>query len=204
MAMHPGARAAARPLALSRALTRGSERLKQYGLRAHLLGLLLRPRLGGSGVLLVMGGWSLPEIDDRGGSIEVGSCGLFTGVRLECWRGATISIGDGTYLNRNAEVVAAGSVRIGRDCKIARDVIIMDTDQHALPGSDLVVRPVEIGDRVWIGARAIVLKGVRIGHDAVVAAGAIVTRDVPPHSVVAGNPARVLRQRVGNTTDEKV
>ena len=82
---------------------------------------------------------------------------------------------------------------IGRDCKIARDVLIMDTDQHPLPGTDLVVAPVVIEDRVWIGARAIVLKGVQIGHDSVVGAGAIVTRSVPPGSIVVGTAARVIR-----------
>ena len=91
------------------------------------------------------------------------------------------------------EIVAAQSITIGRDCKIARDVIIMDTDQHALPNSELVARPVTIEDRVWIGARAIVLKGVTIGHDAVVGAGSVVTRDVPPGAVVGGVPARILR-----------
>jgi acetyltransferase-like isoleucine patch superfamily enzyme len=178
---------------LQRFWRRAVERLSQYGLRAHVLGALLRARVPGRGLLLVMGGWSIPEIDNRGGRIDIGACGLFRGVRLECWTGATLAIGDGTYLNRNTEIVAAKSVRIGRDCKIARDVIIMDTDQHALPGGELIARSVEVGDRVWIGARAIILKGVTVGHDAVIAAGAIVTRDVPPHAVVAGNPARVVR-----------
>src|SRR5919199_2691104 len=176
-----------------RPVVRAFERLRTYGLMPHLLGLLLARRVQRAGVLLVMGGWGLPTVDNRGGYVEIGNCGLFTGVRLECWREARLRIGDGTYLNRNTEVVAAGEVTIGRDCKIARDVIIMDTDQHALPGGSLVVRPVHIQDRVWIGARALVLKGVTIGHDAVVAAGAIVTRDVPPCAVVAGNPARVVR-----------
>ena len=102
--------------------------------------------------------------------------------------------GTARTLNRNTEVVAAQSVTIGRDCKIARDVIIMDTDQHELPGGGLVVRPVEIEDRVWIGARAIILKGVTVGHDAVIAAGSVVTRDVPPRTVAAGVPARVVRR----------
>jgi acetyltransferase-like isoleucine patch superfamily enzyme len=75
-------------------------------------------------------------------------------------------------------------------------VIIMDTDQHELPGRGIEVAPVHIGDRVWIGARAIVLKGVHIGHDSVVAAGAVVTRDVEPHAIVAGVPARVIQTTI--------
>jgi acetyltransferase-like isoleucine patch superfamily enzyme len=160
----------------------------------HLLGLWLGRRFQQFGIVTVAGGWPFPEVDNRGGRIVVGNCGFFSGVRLECWRNATIRIGTGTYLNRNTEIVAAESVTIGRDCKIARDVMIMDTDQHPIPGAALVVRPVTIEDRVWIGARAIVLKGVTIGHDAIVAAGSVVTRDVPPRALAAGVPARVVRQ----------
>jgi acetyltransferase-like isoleucine patch superfamily enzyme len=170
------------------------ERLGRVGIRSHLLGLLLRVKLPRSGVLLVMGGWHLPEIDDRGGRIEVGSCAFFPGVRLECWKGARIRIGSGTYLNRNTEIVAAESVTLGRDCKIGRDVMIMDSDQHPLPGEPLVAAPVTIEDRVWIGARAMVLKGVTIGHDSIIGAGAIVTRDIPPLCVAVGQPARVIRR----------
>jgi acetyltransferase-like isoleucine patch superfamily enzyme len=169
-------------------------RLRRAGVRSHLLGLLLRVKLPRSGVLLVMGGWHLPEIDDRGGRIDVGSCAFFPGVRLECWKDAHIRIGSGTYLNRNTEIVAAKSVALGRDCKIGRDVLIMDTDQHPVPGQPFVPAPVAIEDRVWIGARAMILKGVTIGHDSIIGAGAIVTRDVPPLSVAVGQPARVIRQ----------
>jgi acetyltransferase-like isoleucine patch superfamily enzyme len=172
---------------------RVARRLRAGGIRGHFLGLLLRWKLPRSGVLVVMGGWRLPEIDDRGGRIDVGNCAFFPGVRLECWRGAEIRIGHGTYLNRNTEIVAAERVTIGRDCKIGRDVLIMDTDQHALPGRKLETSPVVIEDGVWIGARAIVLKGVTIGHDTVVGAGSIVTRSLPPRSVAAGQPARVIR-----------
>jgi len=142
----------------------------------------------------VLGGLPLPSVENRGGMIELGNCGLFNGVRFECWQDATIRVGDGTYLNRGVEIVAARSVTIGRDCKIARDVIVMDTDQHELPGQGLIVAPVVIGDRVWIGARAIVLKGVTIGDDAIIAAGAVVTRDVPAGATVAGVPAKPLSQ----------
>jgi acetyltransferase-like isoleucine patch superfamily enzyme len=174
-------------------IQRALERIRAYGLMSHLLGLWLRTRFQKAGILVVRGGWPLPAVDNRGGTIEIGNCGLFTGVRLECWPGAHIRIGTGTYLNRNTEIVAAGSVTIGRDCKIARDVIIMDTDQHEVPGSGLIVKPVAIGDRVWIGSRAMILKGVTIGDDSVIGAGAIVTKSVPPRSVVMGTAARVVR-----------
>ena len=183
----------ARLVSLATFKARVTRRIGSYGVVSHLLGLWLRTRVQKAGILIVRGGWPLPAIENRGGYIEIGNCGLFSGVRLECWRGARISIGHGTYLNRNVEVVAAGSVRIGRDCKIARDVIIMDTDQHAIADQELIVRPVVIGDRVWIGSRAMILKGVTLGHDSVVGAGAIVTRSVPPFSVVVGPAARVLK-----------
>lgn len=177
-------------------------RLRAHGLLGHLLGLWLRPRFQRAGILVVRAGWPLPEVQNLGGRIELGSVGLFPGVRLECWQGARIHIGDGTYLNRNTEIVAAQSVTIGRDCKIARDVIIMDTDQHEVPGTGLVAKPVDIGDRVWIGARALILKGVSIGHDSVIGAGAIVTKSVPPRSVVVGPAARVLRSVVTDASPE--
>jgi acetyltransferase-like isoleucine patch superfamily enzyme len=172
---------------------RASRRLGSAGLIDHLLGLWLRRRFQRAGIIVVRGGWPLPQVENRGGRIEVENCAFFSGVRLECWPGAVIRIGNGTYLNRNTEIVAARSVTIGRDCKIARDVLIMDTDQHEVPGAGLQIRPVEIGDRVWIGARAIILKGVTIGHDSVIGAGAVVTKSVPPRSIVVGPAAQVIR-----------
>jgi acetyltransferase-like isoleucine patch superfamily enzyme len=188
------------PAATARGLTSPSKigkvfrRLRRDGWLIYALGFLLRRNVQRAGVLSVVGLWPFPVIDNRGGYVEIGNCSFWSGVRIECWRGARVSIGTGTYLNRNTEIVAAGSVTIGRDCKIARDVIIMDTDQHALPGHKLLIDPVMIGERVWIGARAVILKGVFIGDDAVVAAGSIVTRDVPARTVVGGNPARIIKE----------
>jgi acetyltransferase-like isoleucine patch superfamily enzyme len=108
---------------------------------------------------------------------------------------AVVTIGDRTYLSRRTEVVALERVRIGADCAIAWDVCIMDSSGHLLDGGGDTA-PVEIGDHVWIGARATVLAGVTIGEGAVVAAGAVVTRDVPRRALVAGVPARVLREDV--------
>ena len=128
---------------------------------------------------------------NRDGEIVVENCAFFGGVRLECLQGGRIFIGNGTYLNRNTEVIAAEQVHIGQDCKIAWDVVIMDTDQHGASAQP-IPRPVWIGDRVWIGCRAIILKGVTIGDDAVIGAGAIVTKDVPPGGVALG-PAATVR-----------
>jgi acetyltransferase-like isoleucine patch superfamily enzyme len=139
-------------------------------------------------------GLPLIRIRNDGGRIEVGNCAFYPGIRLECRRGARISIGTGTYLNRNVEIIAQREVTIGQECKIAWDVVIMDTDLHGIGDAPAVAKPVRIGDRVWIGCRAIVLKGATIGDDAVVGAGAVVTRDVPPGAVVVGQAARVIRQ----------
>lgn len=168
-------------------------RLQSAPASAYLRGALLRPKFTRAGLLTIMPGQPRVQITNRGGQIICENIALFPGVRLECQPGARIVIGNGTYLNRNTEVIAASSVSIGRDCMISWDVIIMDTHQHGLGGQPPVVRPVTIGDGAWIGARAIVLPGVTIGECAVIGAGAVVTKDVPPRTVVAGNPARVIR-----------
>jgi acetyltransferase-like isoleucine patch superfamily enzyme len=109
--------------------------------------------------------------------------------------GATVAIGARTYLNERIRITCKRSVEIGEDCAIAWDVWITDTDYHSLDGADPIA-PVSIGDHVWIGARSAILKGVDIGTDAVVAAGSVVTKDVPARALVAGNPARVIRENV--------
>lgn len=176
-----------------RGLARLFRGIVRVGVLDTLLGLWLRRSFTVADVILVTPGLPLPAIINRGGRIEAGYTRYYPGVRIECWKDAVVRIGRGTYLNRNTEIVAARSVSIGKDCKIARDVLIMDTDQHAVHGSELVAHPVEIGDRVWIGSRAIILKGVSLGHDSIVGAGAVVTRSVPPYSVVVGPAATVIR-----------
>ncbi len=121
-----------------------------------------------------------------------------------------IVIGQRTYIGRST-IVCAESVTIGDDVLISWGCEIIDHDSHALLWKDRAsdvsdwhagrkdwskVRcaPVVIGNRAWIGCNALVLKGVRIGDGAVVAAGTVVTRDVPANSLVGGNPARVIRE----------
>ncbi len=110
-------------------------------------------------------------------------------------RGAVIEIGEGTFVNHRTELVAHQHVRLGRDCLLAWDVLVLDSDSHSVDGGPRSA-PVTIGDRVWIGCRATVLKGVTIGDGAVVAACSVVTGDVPAGALVAGNPARVVREGV--------
>ena len=109
--------------------------------------------------------------------------------------GAVIEVGAGTFVNHRTELVAHERVSLGRDCLLAWDVLVLDSDSHSVDGGARTA-PVTIGDRVWIGCRASVLKGVTIGDGAVVAAGSVVVHDVPARALVAGNPARVVRQDV--------
>lgn len=109
---------------------------------------------------------------------------------------AQLKLGSG-YFNGFVQVVCAKKIEIGNNVAIARDVIIRDTDAHQIVDSKHQMKQeVIIGDNVWIGTRAIIMKGVHIGDGAVVAAGAIVTKDVPANAIVAGVPAKVIRENI--------
>ncbi len=165
----------------------------------HVKGVWLARHFASHGIVVVTGGSPMPTVINRGGEIRTGITQFYSGVRLEVSKGATLTIGSGTYLNRNTCVCAESHVKIGNNCKISWDVIIMDSDQHPLPGRSTVARkPVIIEDDVWIGCRAIILKGVRIGTGAIIGAGAVITKDVPAHAVVVGTPQRVIA-RSGST-----
>jgi acetyltransferase-like isoleucine patch superfamily enzyme len=160
-------------------------------LSAFWRGLIVRRHFPGAGLILALPGGPLPRIRNFGGHFEIESCTFEAGVRLEVHRNGRLTIGKGTYLNRNVEIVVRESVRIGRSVKIGWDVVIMDTDLHGHSGQPAKVKPVVIDDNAWIGCRALILKGVHIGAGAIIAAGAIVTKDVPPLAVVAGPSASV-------------
>ncbi len=112
-----------------------------------------------------------------------------------------ITVGSDTFIGNGCTLSCANAVTLGARCLIASGVRIHDNDGHPLDtdrrsrGEAITLEetaPVVIGDNVWIGANAVILKGVEIGDNSVVATGAIVTRDVPANSVVAGNPARIV------------
>lgn len=180
-------------LAMRQGLSRFVERMREgVPLSAFLRGLFIRRHFPGSGLILALPGGPLPRVRNLGGKILVESCSFEPGVRIEVYHGGALSIGKGTYLNRNVHIVASESVSIGQQVKIGWDTVIMDTDLHGHSGRPAKTKPVVIGDNVWIGCRALILKGVRIGDGAIIAAGAIVTKDVPPLAVVAGPSASVL------------
>lgn len=121
--------------------------------------------------------------------------------------GARISIGSGTGMS-GTTICAAVDVTVGERVLIGADVLIADTDFHpvdSFPRTGLPVPPghledrVAIGDDTFIGARSIVLRGVRIGPGSVIGAGSLVTKDIPAGVVAAGSPARVLREIANET-----
>ncbi len=167
-------------------------RLSKFTLGEHLAGLWVSRNFTKSGILVVSGGRPYPTIINKKGTLEAENCQFYSGVRIEVGKYGRVWIGNGTYINRNSTIIAEEEVHIGRDCKISWDVIIMDSDLHAIGSQPLVNKPVHIGNDVWIGCRCIILKGVTIGDGAVLAAGAIVTKSVPAYAIVAGSPARQI------------
>ncbi len=109
---------------------------------------------------------------------------------------ATILIEDGTYINNNFAVISEGAgIEIGKQCLIGPGVSIFDSDFHGLVNrSEPQKSPIHIGDNVFIGANAIILKGVTIGNNSTIAAGAVVAKDIPANVVAAGNPAKVIKE----------
>jgi acetyltransferase-like isoleucine patch superfamily enzyme len=115
---------------------------------------------------------------------------------------AELIIGNRVSVNYRGSISVARSVRIGDDTLIAGEVAIFDNPSHPVsparrlaraPVGEGDVAPVVIGRNAWIGMRSIIMRGVTIGDNAVVAAGSVVTKSVPPNTVVAGNPAAVVR-----------
>ena len=112
----------------------------------------------------------------------------------------SIQIGSGSFIGSGCEFNALSRIEIGQSCLIASGCRLIDHDHGTERGSPMKDQPersadIHLGDDVWLGVNCVVLKGVSIGTGAIVAAGAVVTRDVPPFAIAAGIPARVLRLR---------
>jgi acetyltransferase-like isoleucine patch superfamily enzyme len=138
---------------------------------------------------------------NNGGTLTVGDrvrlSATVATTELAIAPGATLTIGEQTFINYGTSISASESVTIGPRCNIGTYCMIMDNNFHRLEPDRRTEpppsAPVQIGENVWLGGRVIVLPGVTIGDHSVVAAGSVVTRDVPERTVVAGVPARLVR-----------
>lgn len=147
--------------------------------------------------------------------IKIGAESIFEGQIASDRAGSCVVIGERTFIG-DSTIVTAHRVEIGSDVLISWGCTIVDHDSHCVEWdgrksdvrahyagkkdwANVAVEPVVIRDKVWLGFNVIVLKGVTIGEGAVVAAGSVVTRDVPAFAVVGGNPARMIRQLQGGS-----
>jgi acetyltransferase-like isoleucine patch superfamily enzyme len=126
---------------------------------------------------------------------------LSNGFKLSVYRSGTVSFGSGNVGIPESQVICRDSITFGHNSGVGWDVLITDTDFHPLHPLDgepaPPEAPVEIGDGCWIGARSTIVKGVRLPHDTVVAAGSVVASSVEePNTVIGGNPAKTIRTGV--------
>lgn len=125
-----------------------------------------------------------------------GSFDIKSGAFVEIKDGGQLYIAGGGFINRWCNIECTHSINIGTDCAIGSHVTIRDSDGHHIDGRERDSAPIKIEDNVWIGDRAIILKGTRIGAGSIVAAGSVVSGVFPPCSLIAGVPARVRRSGV--------
>ncbi len=117
---------------------------------------------------------------------------------FRCDYGYNIHVGENFYANFDCTLLDGGRITIGKNCMMAPGVHIY-TNTHPVNAEQRITeveytKPVTIGDNVWIGGRAVINPGVTIGHNAVVASGAVVIKDVPDNVVVGGNPAKIIKK----------
>lgn len=148
--------------------------------------------LAGSGLVPRPLRWALY----RALGLDVRTLNVFSGARIT---GRDLHVGRGTFINHACYLdVARGRIEIGERCQLGPEVMVLTATHDVLDdGSTSAAasyRTTTIGDRVWIGARATVLPGARIGDGCVVAAGAVVSGDLPAGGVYGGVPARRLRE----------
>jgi maltose O-acetyltransferase len=158
---------------------------------ARLLALLVPDRVGGR----------LRRTLLRFAGIDVGRGTMFAGmprILVSRGNGGLLHIGQYCWFNVGCTLDVHATLVIEDRVRVGQDVMIL-THTHELGSSDqragrTVARPVRIGSGAWIGARAVLLPGVKIGAGAIIGAGAVVTRDVPPNVAVGGVPAEILRE----------
>ncbi|HUS51554.1 MAG TPA: acyltransferase [Candidatus Paceibacterota bacterium] len=123
-----------------------------------------------------------------------GDFSVFYGGDIIIFHDAILEVGKG-FINSDVKIRCFKHIKIGQGTIIAHDVTIIDTDAHKI-GDKPPTQEIIIGDHVWIGMKATILKGVHIGNGAMIAAGAVVTRDIPANCLAAGVPARVIKENI--------
>lgn len=122
---------------------------------------------------------------------------IYSGASIWINEGATLTLGSG-YINNNVNISCYSNIQIGNNVAISENVTIRDSDNHSL-NDQPSTKPITIGDHVWVGMNSTILKGVNIGSGSVIAAGSIVTRDIPENSLAAGVPAKVIKNNISWT-----
>ena len=136
----------------------------------------------------------------RHGTVQIGRrTAIWPGVKLTSLGRAggdpaRLTIGDFSSIGDRTQIHCSQRVSIGSYVLVSWDVNILENNFHTTTDGGITSAPIVIGDRVWIGCHAIILAGVTIGEGSIVAAGSVVTRDIPPGVLVAGNPAKVIRE----------
>lgn len=148
-----------------------------------------------------------PEIDIRNtipsaiflydnAKLTVDNFRVYAGCKVVGKENAELILGTG-YMNHNSFISCYKKIEIGNNVMISEGVRIRDSDNHPIKGKEEeTTKPIIIKDNAWIGMNAIILKGVTIGEGAIIAAGAVVNKDVPPHALVGGVPAKIIRENV--------
>ena len=157
----------------------------------------------GTGKLILNASWcdanpfkTLFSMKKHSSLIVHGSFSVYSNADISVNEDATLEIGSG-FINHGARIHCFSRITIGNNVYIGEDVSIKDSDGHEIIGSNKpMTSPITIKDHVWIGTKVTIIKGVTIGDGSIVAAGSVVTKDVPAHSLVAGVPAKVVKQDV--------
>ena len=140
-----------------------------------------------------LNGWRVAVMRLFGAKIGKGCCVRNTVV---CWQPDNLSVGDYSWLDEDAKLYSVDKITIGANCVVSTGAFLC-TASHDMGREDFMLThaPIVLEDGAWVAARAIVLPGVTLHEGCVVGAGAVVSKDVPAWTVVAGNPAREVGKR---------
>lgn len=121
---------------------------------------------------------------------------IYNGCSVTIQENALLEIGSG-YMSEHSRIMCFNHIKIGNDVIIADKVTIRDSDNHNIKYEGYEMsKPINIGNHVWIGMGATILKGVTIGDGAIIAAGAVVTKNVPPQCLCGGVPAKIIKENI--------